>query len=91
MSRSGKCILIALLSLSLASCSRPKTISREALHSDLLAAISLASETELFINQMQEGRFTPALAESTGTRQCQTRISEKGVAHVESSPPTLKR
>jgi hypothetical protein len=63
MSRSGKCILVALLSLALGSCSRPKTISGDALHSDLLAAISLASETELFINQMQEGHVTPAFAE----------------------------
>jgi hypothetical protein len=63
VSRNRKCILILLFSLTLISCSRPKTISREELHSDLLAAISLASETELFINQLQDGRATSAFAE----------------------------
>ena len=37
--------------------------SREELHSDFLAAISLASETELFIDQLQEGRGTLTFAE----------------------------
>jgi hypothetical protein len=50
------------LSLSLVSCFRSKTISRDELRSDLLAAISLASETELFIDKLQQGRATPAFA-----------------------------
>ena len=57
-----KCILILFVGLALVSCSRPKIISRDELRSDLLAAISLASETELFINQLQEGRATPEFA-----------------------------
>jgi|SRR4051812_20809158 hypothetical protein len=63
MQGSGKCILILSLSLTLVSCSRPQTISAKELRSDLLVAISLASETELFIHQLQEGRTTASFAE----------------------------
>jgi Mg2+ and Co2+ transporter CorA len=63
MQGSRKCILILSLSLTLVSCSRPRTIYAEELRSDLLAAISLASETELFIHQLQEGRATASFAE----------------------------
>jgi hypothetical protein len=62
MSQSRKYILTIVFALTLVSCSGPKTISRDELRSDLLAAISLASETQLFINQLQEGRVTPAFA-----------------------------
>ena len=62
MSQSRKCILIMVLGLALVSCSGPKTISRDELRSDLLAAISLASETQLFINQLQDERVAPAFA-----------------------------
>lgn len=64
MPRSRTCTLILLLSLTLVSCSRPKTITRDELGSDLLAAISISSETELFIHQLQEGRTTASFAES---------------------------
>jgi hypothetical protein len=64
MCQSRKYILTLFVSLALVSCSRPKTISRDELRSDLLAAVSLASETELFIEQLQEGRATPAFAAS---------------------------
>ena len=57
-----KHILILLICLVLASCSRSKTVSRQELRSDLVAAVSLASETELFIGQLLEGRATPAFA-----------------------------
>ena len=57
-----KHILILLICLVLASCSRSKTVSRQELRSDLIAAVSLASETELFIGQLLEGRATPAFA-----------------------------
>jgi hypothetical protein len=63
MSQGGKCILTIFLGLALVSCSHPKTISRDDLRSDLLAAISLASETQLLINQLQERRVTSAFAE----------------------------
>jgi hypothetical protein len=63
MSQSRNFILLLFVGVALASCSPPKTISRDELRSDLLAAISLASETELFIDQLQEGRVTPAFAE----------------------------
>jgi hypothetical protein len=62
MSQSRECILTIVLGLTLVSCSGPKTISRDELRSDLLAAISLASETQLFINQLQGERVTPAFA-----------------------------
>jgi hypothetical protein len=63
MSQIVNCILLMLLGLILVSCSHTKTISREERRSDLLAAISLASETELFIDQLQEGRVTQTFAE----------------------------
>jgi hypothetical protein len=63
MSQSGKYISTIFLCLTLVSCSRPKTIHADELRSHLMAAISLASETELFINQLQERRFTSAFAE----------------------------
>jgi hypothetical protein len=62
MSQSLKFILILFVALALVSCSGPKTISRDQLRSDLLAALSLASETELFIGQLQEGRVTTSFA-----------------------------
>jgi hypothetical protein len=52
------------LLLSLFSCLRSNTISRDQLRSKLLAGISLASETELFIDQLQKGRATSAFAKS---------------------------
>ena len=59
-----KPILILLICLILASCSRPKTVPRKELRSDLISAISLASETELFLGQLLEGRATPLFAQS---------------------------
>jgi hypothetical protein len=58
-----KPILILLICLILASCSRPKTVPRKELRSDLISAISLASETELFLGQLLEGRATPLFAQ----------------------------
>jgi hypothetical protein len=60
---SRKRLLILLIGLAAVSCSSPKTISREELNSDLLAAISLSSETELFISQLQKSRVTTQFAE----------------------------
>jgi hypothetical protein len=54
--------LVLFFVLASVSCSRSKTISRAELRSDVLGAISLASETELFTNQLQEGRVTAAFA-----------------------------
>jgi hypothetical protein len=56
-------LLIVFIGLTLVSCSSPKTISRDDMRSDLLAAISLASETDVFVSQLQESRVTPAFAE----------------------------
>jgi hypothetical protein len=47
--------MMILLSL---SCSRPKTMTADDLRSDILSAISLASETQMFIQQMQNDRGT---------------------------------
>jgi hypothetical protein len=63
MSQSRNFVLLFFVGIALVSCSRSKTISRDELRSDLLSAASLASETELFIDQLQEGRVTPAFAE----------------------------
>jgi hypothetical protein len=63
MLRRRTCVLIFLISLALASCSSSKTISPDELRSDLLAAVSLASETEMLIDQLLEGRVTSAFAE----------------------------
>jgi len=51
--------------LSLVSCSNTtNTIRSEELHSELQSAISLASETQWFIGQIQEGRVTPQFSKS---------------------------
>jgi hypothetical protein len=55
--------LTLLFCLILTSCSNSRSISRDELRSVLLAAISLASESELFIGQLQEDRITPAFAQ----------------------------
>ena len=46
------CVLV------ISSCSRQKTISPEELHSHIQEAISLASESELFIDSVRERRTT---------------------------------
>lgn len=54
-----RAVLLILLPISLlTSCSRTKTISEDELRSDTLSAISLAAETELFIDQVQRHRVT---------------------------------
>ena len=40
------------------ACMPTKTITRDELRSDLLSALSLASQTELFINQIEQDRVT---------------------------------
>jgi hypothetical protein len=45
--------------VALVSCAQAKNITKEDLHSDLLSAISLASETELFIDQIENNRLRP--------------------------------
>jgi hypothetical protein len=44
--------------LVIASCARTKTITDDELRSHVLSAISLASETELLIGQIENGRIT---------------------------------
>jgi hypothetical protein len=63
MPLSHNCFLTVSLGLAMVSCSRSKTTSRDELRSDLQAAVSLASETELFTDQLEEGRATRAFAE----------------------------
>ena len=56
-------VIPILAGMALVSCSGNKTLSRDGLRSALLEGISLASETELFIDQLQQGRTTQAFAE----------------------------
>ena len=50
------------MSLALASCARPKTMTSDELRSDIRSALSLAAETKLFIEQMQNDGGTRAFA-----------------------------
>lgn len=59
-----KYFLILPLCLLVVSCSKPKTISQQELRSDLLSATSLASESELFMAQLQENRTTKIFAKA---------------------------
>ncbi len=52
-------VLSFIAVLTLVSCASAKTISAEELHSDLLSALSLASETGLFIAQIENGHLLP--------------------------------
>lgn len=51
-------LVVLLATVLLASCSRVKTVSANELRSDMLSAISLAAETELFIDQVERNRST---------------------------------
>src|SRR5437868_11441115 len=53
MKRSVLCFIAVL---AFVSCALPKTITTDELRSHLLSALSLASETDLFIGQIEEGR-----------------------------------
>jgi len=53
-----KCSVLSLIAvLVFVSAASAKTIKAEELRSHLLSALSLASETELFIGQIEEGRI----------------------------------
>jgi len=47
-----------LSAIALASCAGRKTLSSEELHSDVVSAISLASETDAFAGQIEQRRLT---------------------------------
>jgi hypothetical protein len=53
MKRSVHCLIAMLVFV---SCGPAKTITTDELRSHLLSAVSLASETDLFIGQIEEGR-----------------------------------
>lgn len=62
--RSGpQVVLLSAMLLFTTSCARHKIISAEELHSKLAAAISLAAETEAFLEIVRQGRTTPAFAQ----------------------------
>jgi hypothetical protein len=50
-------VLYLIAALVFVSCASAKTITAEELRSHLLSALSLASETELFFCQIEEGRI----------------------------------
>lgn len=54
-------VLLAILML-LASCSQPKTITRDELRSDLTSAASFAAEAETFLDYVQQGRASREFA-----------------------------
>jgi len=51
---------LVLTVVALASCGRAKTLSSAELRSNLASSISLASETDIFAGQIEEGRLLPA-------------------------------
>jgi hypothetical protein len=63
ISHARKWLSILLACFAFNSCSHAKTMSRDELRSSILAAVSLASETEVFIDQLEEGRVTDAFAQ----------------------------
>ena len=68
-----------LATVILSSCSGAKPLSRDKLRSDLLSAISLSSETDLFIDRMRDGRapFSFAKAHIHYLRQEASRLAYK--------------
>ncbi|MGH9574012.1 MAG: hypothetical protein ACRD40_10850 [Candidatus Acidiferrales bacterium] len=50
--------IIILSLLTVASCANAKNLTSKDLSSEVLSAISLASETEMFVGQIQQGRLT---------------------------------
>jgi hypothetical protein len=52
-------LVSSIITLALVCCAQAKTISNEELRSDLRLALSLASETELFIGQVENGHLLP--------------------------------
>ena len=59
----AKAIVPFTIILLLACCSRQQRLSRDDLHSQLTSAASLASETELFLEYVQQNRSTRAYAQ----------------------------
>jgi hypothetical protein len=51
--------VFSIVSLALVSSAQAKTLTNEELRSVLQSALSLASETELFIGQIENGRLLP--------------------------------
>jgi hypothetical protein len=51
--------IFLIILLALPARAHAKTITADELHSDLRSALSLASETELFIDQIESGRLLP--------------------------------
>jgi hypothetical protein len=51
--------VFSVVTLALASSLQAKTLSNQELRSDLQSALSLASETQLFIGQIENGRLLP--------------------------------
>ena len=56
--RQSTTALVLLLAAALASCSRKKTISRDDARSEVKSAISLVSESALFVDYVRQGRST---------------------------------
>ena len=52
-----------VLTVTLASCSRKKTINRDDARSEIKAAVSLVSESALFIDYVRQGRSTRTYAD----------------------------
>jgi hypothetical protein len=85
-------VLYLIAVLVFVSCASAKTISAEELRSQLLSALSLASEADLFIGQVEEGRvlqrFRIAHADylrEEARRQAQElRESQSGSGHTKS-------
>jgi hypothetical protein len=55
-------LLLSFMSVAFASCARPKTMTPDQLRSDIRSALSLATETQLFVAQIQNARAPRAFA-----------------------------
>jgi hypothetical protein len=76
----------------LVSCSQSKTLTAEDMKSELASAVSLASETEMFIEQWQEDLLTPSFIKAhLGYLQQETRSSIEELEDTQAEPSVASK
>ena len=76
----------------LVSCSQSKTLTAEDMKSELVSAVSLASETRMFVEQWQKDRLTGSFIKAhLGYLQQQTRSSIEQLEDTQAEPAVASK
>lgn len=80
-------IPLVLCVFTLVSCSQSKTLTAEEMKPELASAVSLASETQIFVEQWQEGRLTASFIKAhLGYLQQEARSSIEQLQDTQAEP-----